>query len=101
MNIRVFLLNSDRKIHNQSYKEGLHVSKILKVTANDDHTLLIELDNRHKILYDMTKRLQAVRFNVLADLSVFKNISVEYGNTLVWNSLCQISIDEIFNNIRD
>lgn len=76
------------------------MSKIIHIIPNDDHTLLIELDNHHKIIYDMKPRLQAVRFWELADIERFKTVRIENGNTLVWDSLCQITIDEIINIIE-
>jgi hypothetical protein len=75
-------------------------SKIIHIIPNDDHTLLIELDNHHKIIYDMKPRLHAVRFCELADIERFKTVRIENGNTLVWDSLCQITIDEIINIIE-
>ena len=74
--------------------------KIISVTPEDDYTLLIELSNHHRIVYDMKPRLQAVRFCGLEDLSKFKAVKVEHGNTLVWDSLCQITIDEIINMLE-
>lgn len=73
--------------------------KIVSVIPNDDHTLTITLDNRHQIIYDLRPRLQALRFAGLADLGRFKAVRVEHENTLVWDSLCQISIDEIISLI--
>ncbi len=76
------------------------MSKIVKVIPNDDYTLTITLNNRHQIIYDMGPRLQAVRFNELVDPERFKAVRVEHGNTLVWDSLCEITIDEIINMIE-
>lgn len=76
------------------------MAKITAVTANDDHTLLIELSNDHKVFYDMRSRLEAVRFAGLMDINRFKAVKVEYENTLVWDNLCEISIDEIFNMLE-
>lgn len=76
------------------------MTKIINVIPGDDHTLAVELDNGHKIIYDMKPRLQAVRFCRLADIDRFKSVKVENGNTLVWDSLCQITITEIINNIE-
>jgi hypothetical protein len=75
-------------------------AKNYKVTPRDDYTLLIELSNHHRIVYDMKPRLQAVRFCGLEDLSKFKAVKVEHENTLVWDSLCQITIDEIINMLE-
>jgi len=74
--------------------------KVVRVIPNDDHTLLIELNNQHKIIYDMRSRLQSLRFSGLRDLNMFKRVRVEYENTLVWDSLCEITIDEILNRIE-
>lgn len=74
--------------------------KIVSVVPNDDHTLAIELGNRHRIIYDMRPRLRGLRFRGLADLSRFKSVRVEHGNTLVWDSLCQLTIDEIIGMIE-
>lgn len=74
--------------------------KIVNVTPTDDYTLLVELSNHHRILYDMKPRLQAVRFCGLEDLSKFKAVKVEHENTLVWDSLCQITIDEIIKMLE-
>lgn len=71
------------------------MSKIVRVVPRDDHTLLIKLENNHAIIYDMKPRLITVRFGALADLSKFKAVRVEHENTLVWDSLCEITIDEI------
>ncbi len=76
------------------------MSKIISATAKDDYTLEIELDNCHKIIYDMKPRLQAVRFCKLSDPNCFKDLRIENGNTLIWDSLCQITIDEIICNIE-
>jgi len=76
------------------------VSKITRVIPNEDYTLIIELDNNHKIIYDMKPRLQSVRFCKLADIDKFKSVKIENENTLVWDSLCQVTIDEIISNIE-
>ena len=74
--------------------------KIVSVLPQEDQTLAIELDNKHKIIYDMNPRLKTVRFSVLADSEKFKSLKVENGNTIVWDGLCQITIDEILSMIE-
>lgn len=74
--------------------------KIVSVVPKNDYTLLIELNNQHKIIYNMRPRLQTSRFCGLTDLSRFKAVRVEHENTLVWDNLCQITIDEIINMIE-
>lgn len=73
--------------------------KIVGVTPNDDYTLTINLNNRHQIIYDMGPRLQTLRFSILADLDRFKSVRVEHGNTLIWDSLCQLTIDELIGTV--
>jgi len=74
--------------------------KIIEVTANDDYTLIITLDNRHQIIYDMKPRLQAVRFSELSDINKFKTICIENGNTIIWDKMRQITLDEIIGMIE-
>lgn len=76
------------------------MTKIIGVIPSDDYTLLIELGNHHKIIYNMKPRLQTARFCSLEALSKFKSVYIENENTLVWDGLCQITIDEIINNIE-
>lgn len=73
--------------------------KIIHVVTNDDYTLTIELSNNHRIIYDMRPRLGTTRFCALADMKKFQAVRIEQGNTLVWNNLCQITIDEIMEMI--
>ena len=74
--------------------------RIVNAKACNDYMLEIQLDNGHKIIYDMKPRLQAVRFCKLNELNRFKDFKIENRNTLIWDSLCQITIDEIMNNVE-
>jgi hypothetical protein len=76
------------------------VATITSVIPNDDHTLLIELSNQHSIIYDLKPRLKTVRFMELNDLEKFKSVRVDHGNTLIWDNLCQLTIDEILDRIE-
>lgn len=69
--------------------------RILNVTPHRNHTLEIELGNSHLIVCDMRPRLKTTRFCSLINLEKFLKVQVQDGNTLVWDSLCQITIDEI------
>jgi hypothetical protein len=80
-------------------KGWIAVARIVSVTPNDNHTLLIELDNNHRIIYDMRSRFHTTRFCKLADIKKFLAVRVEHENTLVWDNLCQITIDEIMDMI--
>lgn len=74
--------------------------KIVSVSAGDDYTLGIELDNFHRIIYDMKPRLNTIRFCDLSDIKIFKTVCIRNGNTLLWNDLCQITIDEIISSVE-
>lgn len=76
------------------------MSKIISAKAKDDYTLEIKLDNSHRVIYDMKPRLQTVRFCKLSEPNYFKNFHIEHGNTLIWDSLCQLTIDEIICTIE-
>ncbi len=76
------------------------MSKIVEAVPGNDYTISIELDNHQKIIYDLKPRLCAVRFLQLADIEKFKDLKIENGNTLVWDNLCQITIDEIFSTME-
>ena len=69
--------------------------KIVTVAAEDDYTLVLQLDNQEKIVFDMKPRLHAVRFCELSDIEKFQAVSIENGNTLTWGRLCQITIEEL------
>ena len=71
--------------------------RVIRAIPNEDHTLTIELANHHRIIYDLRPRPQSARFCGLADLAKFQAVRVEHGNTLVWNNLCQLTIDEILD----
>lgn len=74
--------------------------EIQRVTARHDFTLCIELTNNHKIVYDMSPSLKTVRFAKLANYTLFSACTVQDGSTIVWDNLCQITIDEIVNRLE-
>ena len=92
----VFLIRLSLRV---GLEEGNGMPKIIHVVTNDDYTLTIELSNNHRIIYDMRPRLGTTRFCALADMKKFQAVRIEQGNTLVWNNLCQITIDEIMEMI--
>jgi hypothetical protein len=53
------------------------MSKILKVTPNDDYTLLVEFEHGNKIIFNMREIIKTIPFSSLEDLSRFKNITLE------------------------
>ncbi len=53
------------------------MSKILKVTPNDDYTLLVEFERGNKIIFNMRDIIKTIPFSSLEDLKRFKDIMVE------------------------
>lgn len=74
--------------------------KITNVIPKDDYTLSIELNNLHKIIFNMRPKLNTVRFSKLRDKEKFKSFKIDNGNTIFWDNFCMISIDEIINSIE-
>lgn len=57
---------------------GFHsMSKIHKVTPNDDYTLPVEFEHGSKIIFNMREIRKTIPFGSLQDLSRFKDIAVE------------------------
>ena len=52
------------------------------------------------LIEDMKPRLHTVRFGELVDIGKFNFVHVENGNTVVWDSLRQITIHEIIMMIE-
>ena len=59
------------------------MSKILKVTPNDDYTLLVEFEHGNKIIFNMRDMIRTIPFSSLKDLNRFKDVTVE-GKTISW-----------------
>lgn len=53
------------------------MSKIVKVTPNDDYTLLVEFERGNKIIFNMYDLINTMPFSSLKDLSRFKDITLE------------------------
>jgi hypothetical protein len=53
------------------------MSKILKVTPNDDYTLLVEFEHGNKIIFNMRDIIKTIPFSSLQDLNRFRDIKVE------------------------
>lgn len=53
------------------------MSKMLKVTPNDDYTLLVEFEGGNKIIFNMIELIETMPYIRLKDLNRFKDISLE------------------------
>ena len=73
--------------------------KIQSVETIDDHTLVIEFDNKKKKKYDVTPLLEKELFLPLKNLALFKAVKVEQGGyAVVWNSDIDISEYELWKH---
>lgn len=59
------------------------MSKMLRVTPNDDYTLLIEFEHGNKIIFDMRELIRTLPFSSLEDISRFKDITLE-EKAILW-----------------
>jgi hypothetical protein len=55
----------------------MHMSKMLKVTPNDDYTLLVEFEHGNKIIFNMQPLINTMPYYSLNDLERFKDITIE------------------------
>jgi len=85
------------------------MSKIIKVTPNDDYTLLVEFEHGNKIVFNMSDLIKTIPFNSLKDLNRFKDVRVE-GKAISWpepvpgeKSIIplRLTVDNILFSIRD
>ena len=73
--------------------------KIQSAKAVDDHTLVIEFNNKQKKRYDITPLLEREMFAPLKNQALFKAVQVEQGGyAIVWNSSIDISEHELWNH---
>lgn len=85
------------------------MSKIIKVTANDDHTLLVEFEGNNKVLFDMKKLIQTMPYYSLNDLACFKDFTLE-KDAIRWKDVgkpdlamhpVRLTVDDILFAIRE
>ncbi len=85
------------------------MSKILKATANDDYTLLVEFEGNNKILFDMKELIQTMPYYSLNDLERFRDFVLE-GDAIRWKDVgvvelgmrpVRLTVDDILFTIRE
>jgi hypothetical protein len=77
----------------------MNYPKVRSAKAIDDHTLLVEFNNRQKKKYDVSPLLQKEMFLPLKNPAFFKAVKVEPGGyAVVWNSNIDISEYELWSN---
>jgi len=73
--------------------------RILSAEAIDNHTLVIEFDNKEKKKYDITPLLKKEMFSSLKNPALFRAVKVEQGGyAVVWDSNVDISEYELWMN---
>ncbi len=73
--------------------------KVKSVKVIDDHTLLIEFNNRQKKKYDITPLLKKEMFLPLKNPAFFKTVQVEQGGyAVVWDGNIDISEYELWSH---
>ncbi len=73
--------------------------KVQSATTVDNHTLIIEFDNKQKKKYDITPLLEKEMFSPLKNPAFFKAVKVERGGyAVVWNNTIDISEHELWNH---
>ena len=73
--------------------------RIQSAKTIDDHTLVIEFNNKQKKKYDITPLLVREMFAPLKNQALFKAVQVEQGGyAIVWNSNIDISEYELWSH---
>lgn len=69
----------------------------MSAEAIDNHTLVIEFDNKEKRKYDITPLLKKEMFSSLKNPALFRAVRVEQGGyAVVWDSNVDISEYELW-----
>lgn len=85
------------------------MSKILKVTANDDYTLLVLFEQGHKIIFNMKPLINTMPYYSLNNPERFKSITLE-EKAIRWPDVkkpgqppvpVRLTVDNILFAIRD
>lgn len=85
------------------------MSRIIKVTANDDYTLLIEFEGNNKVFFDMKQLIQTMPYYSLNDLENFKDFFLEEG-AIRWKDVgrpglsmspVRLTVDDILFTLRE
>ncbi len=76
------------------------MSKIINVIPEENHRLLVELDNGSTVILNLASRLATMRFALLADPEVFCQVTWD-EDFLHWGDKLDISLTEIFQLARN
>ncbi len=59
------------------------MSKMLRVTPNDDYTLFVEFEHGNKIIFNMRDMIKTMPYSSLEDLERFRDITLE-EKAILW-----------------
>lgn len=76
--------------------------KIIGVSANEDYTLSISLDDGKKYVYDVRPLLQkGTVFEPLMDMTVFQRVYIDDAHSISWDVDPNVDSNEVWNNKID
>ncbi|MGB8452816.1 MAG: DUF2442 domain-containing protein [Anaerocolumna sp.] len=80
---------------------------MIKVTPNDNYTLLIEFEHGNQILFNMERMVETIPYWSLSDLECFKRVRIE-DKAICWDTdkpqtgfPLRLTVDNILFSIRD
>jgi len=77
----------------------MNFPKVQSAIAVDNHTLVIEFDNRQKKKYDITPLLEKDMFSPLKNPALFKSVKVEQGGyAIIWGNHIDLSEYELWRH---
>lgn len=77
----------------------MNYPRVQSARAIDDHTLVIEFNNKERKKYDITPLLENDMFSPLRNPSLFKAVQVERnGYAVIWNDDIDISEYELWRH---
>lgn len=79
------------------YEDGIR--KLLKIIANDDHTLDLYYDDSIR-KYDMSNELYGV-FEILKNINKFKEVFIDEDGNIAWEKDSKIDSNIVWNNKID
>lgn len=86
----------------------MKISRMLRVTPNSDHTLLIEFEYGNRILFNMEGLLKTMPYRALSDPECFQSARID-GKAICWDTdkpghaliPLRLTVDNILFAIRD
>ena len=76
------------------------MATILSIRPLDGYRMEINFLNGSTVILNLQNKLHTIRFAPLKDISLF-NSAVTDGESIIWNSLLEISTTEILQLVQD